>query len=339
MSATGLRTFTPSNLPDLEDYDLGNGEVSSFTGCTSLTGDFVFGKVTAIRYSCFNNTGITSFEAPLATEVRASAFSGCGSLRRVVLPKVRRFDASALSGCSAIKHIEFDAEHTTSIGQSAFSGLSSVTNFPTSFGALTYLGLQALNNCGIRGDLSIPKVPILDRTFRSCVRMTSVFAPACTNYGNYAFYSCTALTNVTVMGGRDCFTGNTPYGDKAHVNSFAGCTALKTVYWLSEEVPSSFVTACFSDAANAAGDYEPPIVYVGGNFETWASRCSVAKANLNDVHRLIANYASLNKQRIIGFIGQANGSVKDGVTSFYPSTAGILWVCKMPPKGFLLSIQ
>ena len=32
-------------------------------------------------------------------------------------------------------------------------------------------------------------------------------------------------------------------------------------------------------------------------------------------------------------------TVKDGVTSFYPSTAGICWVLKMPPKGCLLSIQ
>ena len=336
--ATGLRTFTPSNLPDLEDYDLANGEPGPFSGCVNLTGDFVFGKVTAVRSSCFLNAGITSFEAPLATEVRGTAFKGCSSLVKVVLPNARRFDSEALSGCSAVKHIEFDAAHTTSIGQSAFSGLSSVTNFPTSFGALTYLGLQALNNCGIRGDLSIPKVPILDRTFHSCVRMTSVFAPACTNYGNYAFYNCTALTNVTVMGSRACFTGNLPYSDKQKLNSFSGCTALKTVYWLSEEPPANLMTACFSDYLNAGPDYEPPILYVGGNFEAWAARCTTSKANFDDLHRKVANYDSLVQRRIIGFIGYPSGDSK-GITQIMPSTAGILWVCKMPPQGFLLSIQ
>ena len=338
--ATGLKAFIPSNLPDLENYGKLDEPGPFSTKSPNLKGDFVFGKVTQIPYNCFVGTGITSFEAPLATNVLTSAFDGCASLKRAVLPRARHFEQRAFAGCSAVEHIEFDAEHTDSVGISGFSGMSTVTNFPTSFGELTFAGMDAFAGCNIIGDLSIPKVEVLDETFGGCKSLTSVDASSCTNYGHYVFNNCTALTNVIVRGGHGCFTGNCPYSKKGHANCFNGCTSLKTVWWLSEEAPEILASNCFSDGPNAASDYEPPILYVNGDFDAWAALCTKAKADFTDDHKMIANYGSLKKRLIVGFMG-APSKEKGQLKVIYPATGGINWVLKNPgpPKGFSVIVR
>ena len=128
----------------------------------------------------------------------------------------------------------------TSIGNSAFSGCSSLTsvNIPNS---VTTIGGWAFNGCSSLTSVTIPNsvTTIGGWAFSGCGSLTSVTIPNnVTTIGGWAFSICSSLTSVTIP------NSVTTIGD----NAFMGCSSLTSV-----TIPNSVTTIgseAFSDCTN-----------------------------------------------------------------------------------------
>lgn len=110
-----------------------------FSGCTSLTGDFVCPKLTTIYAdNTFMNTKITKFEAPNITELlnknnaRRALFRNCTLLKEIIMPKCTTMainpstgDSNFADGCTSLEVV--DMPLVTEFGNSAFHGCEKLT--------------------------------------------------------------------------------------------------------------------------------------------------------------------------------------------------------------------
>ena len=109
----------------------------------------------------------------------------------------------------------------TTIGQTAFSGCSSLTSV-TIPNSVTTIGGYAFSSCGSLTSVNIPNsvTTIEVYAFSGCSSLTSVNIPnSVTTIGQLAFSGCSSLTSVTIP------NSVTTIGSEA----FSGCTNLKKV--------------------------------------------------------------------------------------------------------------
>ena len=109
----------------------------------------------------------------------------------------------------------------TSIGESAFSGCSSLTGITIPEG-VTSIGYWAFEDCSSLSSITIPEgvTSIGSAAFDGCSSLTSVKIPeGVTSIGNEAFRGCSSLSSITIPG------GVTSIGDWA----FSGCGSLTNV--------------------------------------------------------------------------------------------------------------
>ena len=102
---------------------------------------------------------------------------------------------SAFSGCSSLTSVTIPNSVTT-IGDSAFSGCSSLTSV-TIPNSVTTIGSEAFYHCWALTSVTIPNsvTTIGERAFSRCDALTSITIPnSVTTIGASAFYDCRSLT-------------------------------------------------------------------------------------------------------------------------------------------------
>ena len=111
------------------------------------------------------------------------------------------------------------------IGYAAFCGCSSLKTIllPASLDSISSFAFSATGLTGVALSETVTKMG--EGAYSKCTSLTSVWVAA-GNVGNYAFYGCTALSDLTI-GAKVTEIGKAAFG---------GCTALKAVNWTT---PSS----------------------------------------------------------------------------------------------------
>ena len=227
--------------------------ISIGNGVTEIS-DYAFYFSTAINYNKYANAcylgnsdnpyvllfkaqdqGITDCTVNENTKlIYASAFSGCHSLKSIVIPNgITKIVDTMFMNCSSLESVTIP-ESVTEIGHSAFSGCSSLTSVKLPAG-LTCIGDSAFYNCQSLKSIDIPEsvTEIGKNAFSGCSSLTSVKLPAgLTCIGDSAFYNCQSLKSIDIP------ESVTEIGK----NAFSGCSSLTSV-----KLPAGLT--CIGDSA------------------------------------------------------------------------------------------
>jgi uncharacterized repeat protein (TIGR03803 family) len=223
---------------------------SAFQSCSSLGNVFIGSSVQSIGNS---------------------AFQSCTSLTSIVIPNsVISIGNNAFSSCIGLTNITI-GNSVTSIGDAAFYGCSSLSSVAIP-GSVANIGVGPFEACtslmAITVDASNPAYTVVAGVLLNQSQTTLIQCPALlagsyavpnsvTNIGNYAFSSCSGLTNITIPNnvnaiGVGAFQFCTKLASIAIPNSilsignstFQSCTSLKSI-----TIPNS-VTNIGSSAFN-----------------------------------------------------------------------------------------
>ena len=235
----------------------------AFAGCASLTSITIPSSVTSIGDYAFSGcSSLTSITIPSSvTSIGSSAFADCSALESITIPFVGAtkdgtsnthfgyiFGASFSSSnedCvpSSLKTVVIT--EGTSIGDSAFSGCSSLTSI-TIPSSVTSIGSSAFGGCTSLTSITIPSrvTSIGGFAFSGCSSLTSIVIPdSVTRIGSSAFYNCSALESITIP-----FVGVTKDGTS---NTHFGYIFGALTYQDNDEyVPSSLKTVVITGGTN-----------------------------------------------------------------------------------------
>ena len=316
----------------------------AFYSCDSLTSVYYTGEIEDwcnITFSYFfanplcygaslyiNNVLITELVIPnTVTEIKAYAFSGCGSLTSIEIPEsVTSIGYSAFRDCGSLTSVYYTGviedwcnitfsdssanplyngaslyinnvlitelvipESITEIKAYAFSGCSSLTSvvIPDS---VTSIGEQAFRYCYSLTSVEIPNsvTSIGEAAFLSCDSLTSVvIGESVTSIGDYAFSGCSNLTSVEIP------DSVTSIGEEA----FYGCGSLTSV-----EIPDS-VTSIGRSAFYGCGSLT--------SVEIPDSVTSIGRSAFDDCYKLVE---VINKS---SHITVEKGSNENGLIGYY----------------------
>ena len=294
----------------------------AFKDCESLTSVKIPEGVTSIGDSVFEScSSLTNVTIPdSVTSIGDSVFESCSSLTSVTIPEgVTSIGTGVFCWCDSLKEISvgednkeycsesgvlFDKEKTklisypggkdgstytipasvTSIGDSAFSGCSSLTSMMipasvTSIGGSAFYGCSSLASVTISASVT----SIGYSVFYGCSSLTSMMIPASvTSIGGSAFYGCSNLTSVTIP------DSVTSIGNSA----FKNCNSLTDVYYTGSEENWNEISiisgnTCLTNATihynstggELQGDSAGSIKY----FKTWDAEKQIAYFGSMDV--------------------------------------------------------
>lgn len=188
----------PKNLKKIGSkafYECVNLEISKFPNTLETILDYAF-------RSC---SPIAEIELPeslktLGTKgmnfTEGSVFSGCSSLKRVVLPKgLTFFGPSTFSGCSLLKSIDMSQLSITVIPVQAFQGCYYLKDVKLS-STIEKIGQSAFADCtGLRNiDLPSSVKEIIRSAFSGCTSLNVLnLSKSLTKIGEGAFKECTSV--------------------------------------------------------------------------------------------------------------------------------------------------
>jgi hypothetical protein len=194
----------------LAEVSLGDGVTSignlAFGQCTGLTNIMLGKAVSSIGShafdTCTNLTGITIPDS--LTTIGDYAFNGCTSLANIIIPQsVNAIGTLAFLGCSSLTNFTVDAQNTI------YSSLNEALLDKSQTTLIEYLGRM-------NGGFVVPD--------------------GVTSIGDYAFYQCSSLTNITIP------KSVTWLG----VSAFGSCDNLTSVYF-DGDAPLAFSYPFFPD--------------------------------------------------------------------------------------------
>ena len=241
----------PNSVTDIQEY--------AFTGCKNLTSVILSSNLKSIKTGVFSSCSVlSSVTIPEGvTVIHGGAFCGC-NLTEITLPNslegignAANSDYGAFEGNTNLTSIVIP-QKVTSIGSFAFEGCTSLSQVTLQEGlttiakcafmkcnklqeitlpeSLTTIGSNAFSRCNLR-ELTIPHSlqTIADGTtyndnpagvFSHNTNLTKVvFQGEDTQIGYYAFYGCSALSQVTLPKGITTISAAT----------FMGCSSLSSI--------------------------------------------------------------------------------------------------------------
>ena len=152
--------------------------------------------------------GAESVDIPdSVTDIPASLFSGCASLKRIKLStSLRSLPDRLFEGCSSLEKIVMPPE-IDSIGRAAFSGCSSLTSIPFRAG-LTELSEDVFSYCTSLASLVIPDTVerIKSGAAADCTKLAAVVLPSSLKTLEAgAFAGCSSLRHIRISEDNDVF--------------------------------------------------------------------------------------------------------------------------------------
>lgn len=199
------------NLVSIEDY--------AFQRSKSLTSIEIPASVTSIGSYAFeessgNFTSVTFEERtqPTNLEIKQKAFSNCRALESVTnIPEGTSFGVNVFSGCRSLKSIVIPEGVTNITGFRECYSLESVTIPSTA----TSIEGSAFSDCRALKSVNIPEgvTSIGTEAFCKCYSLTSVTIPSTmTSIGDNAFYNCKALFEIYNLSSLAITAGSSDYG-------------------------------------------------------------------------------------------------------------------------------
>ncbi len=284
-NCTSLKSVSiPASVTDLGSY---------FSGCTSLSAIWVDSGNTTYSSSSagilYNADKTTLYRVPMAyygscnvpdtvTSIYSSAFDGCESVTGIWVGSANTAFSSDSQGVlynkdktyliSAPGSLTGDytiPDSVTGIYTDAFNNAKGVTGLwagesntnyrSDSAGVLYGKGYYADTlfrvPTGFNGSYVIPEGirEIGQYAFYNCTNLQSVVIPQSVVYSisNYTFCNCTGLTSLTILNGSQKF-----YVDQY---AFAGCTAIKDVYYAGTQYCWSHISYAIESATDVTVHY------------------------------------------------------------------------------------
>lgn len=244
--------------------------VSAFYGLSSVTNVTIPNSVTNIDAQAFLDCGLVGITIPDSViSVGTAAFEDCFSLTNLVIGNgVITLGDDAFSNCSGLLNVFIPKGITNILYDTAFNGCSSLTNITvdtqnpaySSLGGVLFDKNQTVLVTypdGMGPNYAIPpgvrSIGDFAFTFSQILSNLTALGSSITNIGQYAFYGCSGLTNVSIP------EGVTTIGQYA----FAACSGLTNIF-IPESVTNIGIVAFSGIPAMTVAANNPAYSSVAG---------------------------------------------------------------------------
>ena len=205
---TGLEAVTLQNIRQAGQY--------AFANCSRLA-TVNLGYLHILRSNLFQNCSMLDTVYAAETEsAESGVFSGCTNLVTIYMPELLSLSSSMFRNCTKLADVY--VPKLKSGNSYAFYGFSSLEDIDlhnlTSVSAYMFDGCTKLRNVTLSNDCS----SLGNYAFYDCNSLTELSFPSVRSVGSHCFYSCDALRSITL-----------PKATSLSQYSFAACKALETI--------------------------------------------------------------------------------------------------------------